>query len=122
MSMRVVDIRQERAKRDLRLQIAWLRHRTAARVVAIKEESGRLWSWRSYLGQRPAAMLLGAASVGLALTGGMRGALLARGWQLARRTAGYALRTFVKQVRRRWLHASGRPGPMPNAGGDDVAS
>ena len=122
MPVRIVDAQYERTTRDLRLKIGCLRHRTSTRVVALREQAGRLRSSRTYVEQYPISAILVAAGVGLALAGGVRGERLARGWQLIRRGAGYAVRAFVREIRRRWRRTSPDTNPARTAGGDDAGT
>ena len=71
MVSRIVDTRQERTTRDLRLRIGRLRRRIDARIRAAENETRRLTSWRTYVKNYPVSAILGALGVGLALSAGL---------------------------------------------------
>lgn len=78
MPSHVIDIEQERAKRELRLRIGRLRRRIDGRLHASRREAGRLTSWRTYVARFPGGALAAAFGVGLALAAGMSGPRLLR--------------------------------------------
>jgi hypothetical protein len=89
MPSRVIDLEQDRAKRDLRLRIGRLRRRIDGRLYASRREASRLTSWRTYVARFPGGALAAAFGVGLALAAGMSGPRLLRlaGLRLVRQGA-----------------------------------
>jgi hypothetical protein len=74
----MIDLEQDRAKRELRLRIGRLRRRIDGRLHASRREASRLTSWRTYVARFPGGALAAAFGVGLALAAGMSGPRLLR--------------------------------------------
>jgi hypothetical protein len=118
MSRRVINVEQEQAKRQLRAEIAWLRHRTASRITTFRDGITRFDAWRKWLPDRPLGRLLDAAAIGLSAASRIGRPVLRHSWRLMFRAARLALRTIVRQVRRRWSKTDAPA--TSNGGGADV--
>ncbi len=92
MSVRIIDLEQQSAKRRLRRRIARLRRRIDRRVLATRHQTRRLGSWKTYVTSFPGSTMIGAFGVGLALSAGLGGRRLSRriGWRLVRRAVDWA--------------------------------
>lgn len=90
MTLRTIDVEQERELRELRLHIGRLRRRMEGRIRSGQREVGRLTSWRTYVSHYPGSAIAAAFGVGLAFSAGLRGRPLARrfGLRLFRRSIG----------------------------------
>ena len=92
MSVRIIDLEQQRAKRRLRRRSARLRRRIDRRILATRHQTQRLGSWKTYVTTFPGSTMIGAFGVGLALSAGLGGRQLSRrlGWRLVRRAVDQA--------------------------------
>ena len=104
MSVRIIDLEQQRAKRRLRRRIARLRRRIDHRILATRHQTQRLGSWRTYVTTFPGSALIGAFGLGLALSAGLGGRRLSRrlGWRLLRRTVDRASGQFWRDLAGIW--------------------
>ncbi|MHC4403869.1 MAG: hypothetical protein ACYTG0_29785 [Planctomycetota bacterium] len=66
----------QRAKRQLRAEIARLRRRIDGRIRSVGREGRRLTSWQTYVRRYPAHAVAAAMGMGLAVSSGLRG-----GWR-----------------------------------------
>ncbi|HEY2841288.1 MAG TPA: hypothetical protein VGJ26_19180 [Pirellulales bacterium] len=70
---RVIDVETQRAKRQLRAEIALSRAAISDELVALRDERRRLTSWRTYVVRFPTATLATAFAVGLMIAGARPG-------------------------------------------------
>jgi hypothetical protein len=75
---RVIDVERERAKRQLRAEIALSRVAVIDQWTDLKEQRRRLTSWRTYVGRFPTATLAAAFAVGLLIAGARPGRKIPR--------------------------------------------
>jgi hypothetical protein len=124
MTSKVVDLREDQRKRDLRLRIGRLRRQIDGRVRATERQARRLVSWRTYIRSYPGYALTAAVGIGLAASAGLSPRAMSRwlGLRLLRRGARGATRRFWQELKQIWAEsAPGRAEAEATGAGDDRA-
>ena len=121
MPSRVVDVEQERRKRDLRLRIGRLRRRVDDRIRSTGRQARRLVSWRTYVRSHPGYAVTAALGVGLAASAGLSASRLSRwlGLRLLRRATEGAAGRFWQELGQIWADSVPKPGAAETTGTDD---
>jgi hypothetical protein len=112
MSSRVVDLRQDRTKRDLRLRIGRLRRQIDGRIRTTERQARRLVSWRTYVRSYPGYAVTAAVGIGLAASAGLSARGMSRwlGLRLLRRAARGASRRFWQELKQIWADSAAAAG------------
>jgi len=123
MPSRIVDARQEQAKRDLRLRIGRLRRRIDARIRGAEGETRRLLSWRTYVKRYPGSAVMAALGVGLAVSAGLSARRLSRwaGLRMIRRAADQVLGHLRRDLARIWADSTPKSATRTGGARDDRA-
>ncbi len=118
MSVRIIDLDQQRAKRRLRRRIARLRRRIDRRILATRQQTQRLGSWKTYVTAFPGSAMIGAFGVGLALSAGLGGRRLSRwlGLRLVRRTIDRASGQLWRDLAGIWADSAPEKSPGEDHG------
>ncbi|MBN2473369.1 MAG: hypothetical protein JXB62_02080 [Pirellulales bacterium] len=121
MGSRIVDVKQEETKRDLRLRIARLRRQINGRIRVAQNETRRLFSWRTYVRRFPGSSVTAALGVGLALAAGLSTRRLSRwvGMRMVRRAADHVTDRIWRELRQVWTDSTPDRGTMQTGGADD---
>ena len=121
MLSRVVDVQQERAKRELRLRIARLRRRIDRRVRSVGHGARRLGSWQSYVTSYPGCALVAAFGAGLAASAGFSARRITRwlGLRMVRRATDAAGRQFWRELRQLWADSTSKDSAAETTGARD---
>ena len=96
------------ATRQLRLRIARQRRRIDARLRAVKDESRRLVSWRTYVRAYPGSAILAALGAGLSFSAGLSFGRIAHwlGLRMVRSALDRVAGSVWDELRRVWAESA----------------